>query len=113
MIDASCHCGAVRFTVDAAPDEVNDCDCSLCRRYGARWAYYHPSRVDFAPDCGPTDIYMWGARRLEFHRCASCGCVTHWRAVDRNRPMMGVSTRMMPPEALANARVLRNGEAID
>ncbi|MDR5740311.1 MULTISPECIES: hypothetical protein [unclassified Caballeronia] len=73
MIDASCHCGAVRFTVDAAPAEVNDCDCSLCRRYGVPRAYYDPSRVRFAPGNGMADTYTWGARRLVFHRCASCG----------------------------------------
>jgi len=110
MIDASCHCSAVRFALDAAPAEINHCDCSLCRRYGARWAYYALSDVRFAPDCGRTDVYMWGPRRLEFHRCASCGCVTHWRAVDVNRPVMGINTRMMPPEAVAGARVLRNGQ---
>jgi hypothetical protein len=110
MIDASCHCGAIRFTLEAAPAEVNECDCSICRRYGALWAYYALSHVRFAPDCGPTDVYMWGARRLQFHRCASCGCVTHWRAVDENRPVMGINTRMMPPGALTDARVLHNGE---
>jgi hypothetical protein len=38
--------------------------------------------------------------------------VTHWRAVDPDRPVMGINTRMMPPGALANARVLKNGEPI-
>jgi hypothetical protein len=110
MIDASCHCGAVRFTTEAAPVEVNDCTCSICRRYGALWAYYHPSQVRFAPESGPTDVYMWGERILEFHRCAACGCITHWSAVDRTWPRMGVNARMMPPEALAGVQVLVNGE---
>lgn len=109
MIDASCHCGAVRFTVEAAPGEVNDCGCSICRRYGALWAYYHPSQVRFDADGGATDVYMWGDRILEFHRCRGCGCVTHWAAVDRAWPRMGVNARMMPPEALAGVTVLRNG----
>ena len=31
----SCHCGAVRFEIDAQLDHVRVCDCSLCRKRGA------------------------------------------------------------------------------
>ena len=31
----SCHCGKVRFEVDAEIDHVRSCDCSICRRRGA------------------------------------------------------------------------------
>ncbi len=101
MIEASCHCGAVRFAVETTPDDVNDCNCSICRRYGALWAYYQRPQVRFAAGNGPTDIYMWGDRELEFHRCHSCGCVTHWSAVDQAHMRMGVNAQLMPPEVLA------------
>ena len=58
MIEASCHCGAVRFTVETAPGDVNSCNCSICRRYGALWAYYQQPQVQFAADNGTTDVYM-------------------------------------------------------
>ena len=101
MHTGSCHCGAVRFAVEAAPGDVNDCNCSICRRYGALWAYYQRPQVRFAADNGPTDIYMWGDRDLEFHRCRSCGCLTHWSAVNRTHERMGVNARLMPAEVLA------------
>jgi hypothetical protein len=97
MIEASCHCGAVQFAVETAPGDVNDCNCSICRRYGALWAYYHPQQVRFATENGPTDIYMWADRKLEFHRCRTCGCITHWSAVDRALGRMGVNARLIPP----------------
>ena len=109
MVEASCHCGAVRFTVDTAPDDVNACNCSICRCYGALWAYYPPPQVRFASDGGPTDVYMWGDCELEFHRCRVCGCVTHWAPVDRTYPRMGVNARLMPPEVLAEIPV-RHGD---
>ena len=56
--------------------------------------------MQFAATNGPTEIYMWGDRELEFHRCRTCGCVTHWSAVDRTEERMGVNARLMPPEAL-------------
>ena len=101
MIEASCHCGAVRFAVEAAPDEVIDCSCSICRRYGALWAYYQAPQVRFAAASGPTDAYLWGRRQLGFHRCRACGCVTHWSAVDPSYARMGVNARLMAPEVLA------------
>jgi hypothetical protein len=111
MIEASCHCGAVRLEIDAAPAEVTDCNCSICRRYGVLWAYYPPQQVRRMPG-GKTDIYMWDDRSLEFHRCAVCGCVTHWAAVDPTRDRMGVNARLMDPAVLARARLRRLDGAV-
>jgi hypothetical protein len=105
VIEMSCHCGAVRFAVETAPEDVTDCNCSICRRLGALWAYYQRPQIRFEADNGPTDTYVWNRRILEFHRCRSCGCVTHWSAVDRAYERMGVNARLMSPEALAQIPV--------
>ena len=111
MVEASCHCGAVRFEIDAAPIEVTDCNCSICRRYGVLWAYYSPTQV-YRTAPGATDIYMWDDRSLEFHRCAVCGCVTHWAAVDPARDKMGINARLLDLAVLARARVRRLDGAV-
>jgi hypothetical protein len=106
MVEASCHCGAVRLEIDdSPPTEVNDCSCSICRRYGTLWAYYAPERVRVLPPEPPTDVYVWGDRTLETHRCGECGCVSHWVAFDPGIDWMGVNARLMDPEVLAAARV--------
>jgi len=106
VIEASCHCGAVRLEIDSPPAaEVNDCHCSICRRYGTLWAYYEPKRVRVLPSEPPTDVYVWGDRTLETHRCGECGCVSHWVAMDPGVDVMGVNARLMDPEVLAAARV--------
>ncbi|WP_304164507.1 GFA family protein [Phenylobacterium aquaticum] len=107
MITATCHCGAVALEIDAAPAEVTDCNCSICRRYGVLWAYYPLAQVRLVPPDAATDIYMWDDRSIEFHRCRTCGCVTHWAPVDPARNRMGVNARLMPPADLAPARVRR------
>jgi len=103
VIEASCHCGAVHLEIGRAPEEVTDCNCSICRRYGVLWAYYSPKEVHVAGEA--TDIYVWGAKTNEFHRCKHCGCVTHWSKMDKSVDRMGVNARLMEPEVLARARV--------
>jgi hypothetical protein len=102
-VEASCVCGAVRLQIAWAPEEVTDCNCKLCRRYGALWAYYSPK--DVQRPAGVTDVFMRGPKRLEFHRCKNCGCVTHWEAIYKEYDRMGINARLLPPEVLARARV--------
>jgi hypothetical protein len=102
VIESSCVCGAVRLAISLAPDELLDCNCSICRRYGALWAYY--SLEDVIVPGGLTDTFTRGAKKIEFHRCKICGCVTHWLPIDP-RDRMGVNARLMDPEVVASARV--------
>jgi hypothetical protein len=101
MIEASCHCGAVKFEIAHEPEDVGDCNCSICRRLGALWAYYPLADVKIIPASGATDTYMWNDRILAFHRCKICGCTTHWYPVDTSHDRMGVNARMMSPVVLA------------
>jgi hypothetical protein len=105
MITASCHCGQIRLDVAAAPSEVTDCNCSICRRYGVLWAYYRRSEVSVEMNGTATDTYICNGRTQAFHRCPNCGCVTHWTPFDSTRDDMGVNARLMPSEALENARI--------
>ena len=105
-IEASCHCGAIKFEVDAELKEVTECNCSIYRRSGGLWGYFSPRQVRFTENRG-TDFYIWGDRMLELHRCKVCGCVTHWLAVKPDYDRMGVNARMMAPAILAQARVRR------
>ena len=102
MIESSCVCGAVRLAITRAPDELVDCNCSICRRYGALWAYY--SLKDVIVPSGLTDTYLRGPKKIEFHRCKICGCVTHWSPRDQ-RDEMGVNARLMEPAVVARARI--------
>lgn len=104
MVEGSCHCGKIKLQIDVAPEEVTDCNCSICRRYGTLWAYYSPKQVRIA-ETVPAQTYQWDDRSLYFHRCAECGCVTHWSPVDPARDRMGVNMRLFAPGVLGAARV--------
>ncbi len=104
-IEASCHCGAVQLEVDAPPEALTDCNCSICRRYGALWAYYSPKQVRIVAPAGAADTYAWGEHKIQFHRCKICGCLTHWAATDPQSDRMGVNARLMDPQVLRPLRI--------
>jgi hypothetical protein len=111
-VAASCHCGAVRLEVETPPKTVTDCNCSICRRYGALWAYYSLNQVRIAAASGATDTYSWDDRSIEFHRCKICGCITHWVSVDKNVDRMGVNARLMDLDVLAALHVRKLDGAV-
>jgi hypothetical protein len=97
-VKATCHCGAVTIQTPGRPREINECQCTICRRYAAAWAYYDPKEVRISvTGSSPTKKYVWGDRDLEFHFCSVCGCVTHWTSIQESS-QMGVNTRMMDPD---------------
>lgn len=104
-VEASCHCGRCVLVLDHPPADVTECNCSICRRYAVLWAYYTPLAQVDRVRLGATDVYQWNDRGIEFHRCAACGCVTHWWPVDAARDRCGVNARLLAPEVLAQARV--------
>ena len=107
MIHASCHCGAVRLEIARAPATVTDCNCSICRRLGTLWAYYHPREATIVAAPGATTPYIWGDRTIAFHHCKVCGCATHWASLEADADRMGVNARLMDPADLAVAKVRR------
>ncbi|MDW5312623.1 GFA family protein [Rhizobium sp. PL01] len=90
-ITGSCHCGAVQLSLAGPPSVVTECHCSICRRYAPLWAYY---QTDYVFLTGPTDIYRWGRKQVDFHRCNTCGCVMAWLPRG-DYPECGVNARMI------------------
>jgi hypothetical protein len=93
----------VRLEVEVAPTEVNDCNCSLCRRYGVLWAYCRPGRpgegaARLVQGEAETQAYVWGDKELAFHFCRHCGCLTHHTIIGAPEAgrIRGVNARMMP-----------------
>jgi hypothetical protein len=101
MLEGSCHCGLVRWQFDGMPESVTACNCTVCRRYGALWAY------DFEDEgirvSGPTRAYVRG-KSTEFHFCLNCGCIAFWRGLkidDDGKRRIAVNLRMTEPGPIA------------
>lgn len=76
----SCHCGAVLIKVPT-PKQLTSCNCSICSRYGALWAYYDPNEVQIAMEESVLGRYLWGEKTIAYRFCQKCGCVTHYETL--------------------------------
>ena len=108
MPTTTCHCGAVRIGIQRKPRHLTSCNCSICRRYGALWAYFKSSEVKITAAGDKTCAYVWGNMTLQFVRCKDCGCVIAWeRLQPKKTSKMGVNMRNFDPGLVASARIRR------
>lgn len=103
MLEGTCHCGEVSWTLATLPKSATACNCTICRRYGSLWAYGHIGHD--IQTTGQTQAYQ---RRdsgdIYFHFCTGCGCVTHYVARDageNGRTLAAVNLRMSDPEPIS------------
>ena len=112
MLQGTCHCGAVHWSLTDFPDSATACNCTACRRYGVLWAYGFEGeniRVE-----GETTAYVRGDS-LSFNFCRKCGCVTHWRGLQTNaegRRRIAVNLRMSEPGPIADIPI-RHFDGLD
>ena len=97
-IYGSCHCRAVRLTLAGPPSRIVECGCSVCGKLGVRWAYYPPAEVAVS---GATDTYICNQRVIAFHRCRTCGCLSHWATLGTDFGRMGINARLLDDVDLA------------
>ena len=106
MLKLSCLCGRVRVETRKAPDYVNECNCTLCSKSGARWAYFHPSDVTVE---GATKGYRRDDKddpAAEIHFCPDCGSTTHFTLTESavakfGNVQLGVNVRLADERDLA------------
>jgi len=102
----SCLCGQVCVKIPKLPDFINECNCTLCSKSGARWAYFNPSDVSIE---GATKRYSRGDKEdpaAEIQFCANCGSTTHFiltaSAISKfGNSQMGVNMRLADEKDLA------------
>lgn len=106
MLELSCLCGQVRVSTAKRPDFVHECNCTLCSKSGARWAYLHPADVTVE---GATSGYSRtdkGEASADLRFCGTCGATTHFAltpdaVAKHGNTMMGINTRLADERALA------------
>ena len=70
----SCHCGAVKFEVQADPARgANRCNCSVCTKLGALGAIVPPESFQLLSGEAKLGVYEWGYKISKRYFCKDCG----------------------------------------
>ena len=75
----SCHCGAIRFAVDAPIAELTTCDCSLCVKKNAVMAKVHQDALIITQGEDLLSLYRWNTKAAKHYFCSRCGIYTFHR----------------------------------
>ena len=73
MFKGSCHCGGVKFHVDAVITELTTCDCSLCAIRNAVMAKVPEKALTVVAGEALLTLYQWNTRRAKHYFCSRCG----------------------------------------
>jgi hypothetical protein len=73
MYTGSCHCGAVKFRVDAPITELTTCDCSICSMRNAVMAKIPEVGLTVLQGESMLTLYQWNTRRARHYFCQRCG----------------------------------------
>ena len=81
MIEGSCLCGKVHFTIDGTLGQMGNCHCSKCRKaHGAAFATYADARTaEFSWTRGEALVKQFQSSTNGFrHFCSECGSPLLW-----------------------------------
>ncbi len=72
-LNGSCHCGAIAYTVEVDPATAITCNCSICTRLGAVWAFTPATKFKLIKGEGELGDYQFNKHVAHHRYCPSCG----------------------------------------
>jgi hypothetical protein len=73
IFSGECHCGAVRFRIDAEIAELTTCDCSICVKRNAVMAMVPEAALTVTEGEVMLTLYQWNTLRAKHYFCSRCG----------------------------------------
>lgn len=92
-----CHCGRIRFEVEAPEDlEVNECNCSICRMSGHLHLIVRKDKLRLLSGQDDLSIYRFNTGVAEHYFCTHCGVKSFY--IPRSNPDgYSVNARCLDP----------------
>jgi len=93
----SCHCGKVRFKVDAdLSGKVVSCNCSMCGRTGTMLAFVPASQFILEQGEDALTDYQFGKKKIHHLFCATCGVKSFARGTGKDgTPTAAINVRCL------------------
>jgi hypothetical protein len=80
-----CHCGRVRFEVDAPAElAIDECNCSMCSRFGYLHLIVPADRFRLLRGADALTTYTFNTGTAKHHFCGTCGVKAFY--VPRSHP---------------------------
>lgn len=92
----SCHCAKIVFEAEGDLEGVVECNCSICRRKGAKMWFVPSERFRLLTPESNLATYTFNKHRIRHHFCPVCGIHTHGEANDKDgKPMVAINVRCL------------------
>ena len=69
----SCHCNSVKFKLETNLDKVAQCNCSFCKRRGAKLALEKKDAIEITEGEENLTSYQFNTKVAKHHFCKKCG----------------------------------------
>jgi hypothetical protein len=68
-----CHCGRVRYEIEAEIGQVYSCNCSYCQPRGFLWSFVPPAQFRLRAGEGEMTEYLFHKKVIHHLFCPACG----------------------------------------
>ena len=100
-----CHCGRVRFEIDAEIGTVIDCNCSICAKKGFLHLIVDPSQVRMLSPADAVSLYQFNTKTAKHYFCPVCGISAYY--IPRSHPdKIDVNVRCLEGVALESLTIV-------
>jgi hypothetical protein len=73
IYEGGCHCGRVRFRVEADLARVTECNCSMCTMKGFLHVIVPPAQFELLSGEDALTVYEFNTRTAKHKFCRHCG----------------------------------------
>ena len=102
-----CHCGRVRYEVDADLSRVMSCNCSICRKRGLLLAFAPPASFRLRTGSEALTDYQFNRNVIHHLFCSSCGTASFARGVGQDgSEMIAINARCLDDVDLEGLNVV-------
>jgi hypothetical protein len=80
----SCHCGAIRYSVEGDLEKAMECNCSHCSRKGYLLWFVPRAQLTLSTAESALATYTFNKHVISHHFCPRCGCAPFGFGKDRS-----------------------------
>ena len=102
----SCHCGAVRYTVEADLSQpVIACNCSMCGRSGSLLAFVPIDKFTLEQGSEALTDYQFNKHVIHHLFCKVCGIKSFARGTGKDGPTVAINARCLDGVEVADLKI--------